>query len=132
VAARSEAAPAVAADTPDQDPPEAAPAREPRRRRVRRRSSAAVEAVADLSEVEADVEVTETVVPEPEVVAEVAESGAELEVAEAIVVEIPANEEPAAESGNDTPDLASELPLPEGEITAPPEKPKRGWWRLGR
>ena len=135
VAARSEAAPAAAeTDAADQNAPEAAPAREPRRRRVRRKSPAAIEAVTDLSEVEDTVEVTEAVAPEPEAVTEVAEvteSVPEPVPAESIV-EIAANEEPPAESGDGTSDLASELPLPEGEITAPPEKPKRGWWRLGR
>jgi ribonuclease E len=98
---------------------------------VRRKSPAAVEAVADSSEVEATIEVTEAVAPEPEAVTEVTEPGPEPEVAESIV-ENAANEEPPVDSEDGTPDLASELPLPEGEITAPPEKPKRGWWRLGR
>ena len=77
------------------------------------------EAVTEAETAEASIEeiVVAEAAPEP-VPTPVEEPVTVVEVAEAVHIE----PEP----------VASELPLPEGEITAPPEKPKRGWWRLGR
>ena len=119
-----------APETPDSEPVATAPS-EGRRRRVRRRSPRNAEtpafvaevtegeAVAEVETAEASIEeiVVAEAAPEP-VPVPVEEPVTVVEVAEAVQIE----PEP----------VASELPLPEGEITAPPEKPKRGWWRLGR
>ena len=102
--------------------------REPKRRRVRRKSPARTEVTA--------AENAEPIVDE-----------AEHDLPEAVVIDAPAGDiltpdlpEPTLPEPEPEPDhqgalptaVAQEKPSPEGEITAPPDKPRRGWWRLGR
>ncbi|MBL0947708.1 ribonuclease E/G [Brevundimonas sp.] len=108
----------------DATPVEAEPA--PKRRRVRRK---AVEAAGDQTPVEAGAEAdTESSTPvEPEMEA----------APEPVVVEAsapPAAEEPVVVSkpapARKTIDVEEILASDPNQITAPPPKPKRGWWRL--
>ncbi|KPF82620.1 ribonuclease E [Brevundimonas sp. AAP58] len=106
---------------------------EPQRRRVRRKSAAVTAAV------EADAEVTKT---EAVVEAEPVEPIAPDSVPEPVIEATPepeAEPEPAPEPVAATiePDLAPAGPSvteiianDPAQITAPPPKPKRGWWRL--
>ncbi|MBN8552392.1 MAG: Rne/Rng family ribonuclease [Caulobacterales bacterium] len=130
----SDATPVPAPVLADPEPTDTAPSREPRRRRVRRKTVAAVTAVTDLDEANAPIEVVEAPVPAVEAEAETqaAAPAPEAPTEDIVVLEAPADEDNASSSEGGAENLASELPLPEGEITAPPEKPKRGWWRLGR
>ncbi|QTN18675.1 Rne/Rng family ribonuclease [Brevundimonas sp. AJA228-03] len=96
---------------------------EPQRRRVRRKSSTSVADTPSDAIVQADAE--DAVPPmEPEIafVAEASEPVAEAEPA--ILVE--AVEPPMPEA-----DLSAIIANDPAQITAPPVKPKRGWWRLG-
>jgi ribonuclease E len=111
---------------PEADAPVAIPA-EPKRRRVRRKPSAGAETTPDAVDApalevpafeEAPVEATAEIVPEPDPVEPEPVVAAEPEP----VVAAPAPEP-----------VRAPQPAPEddpAQITAPPPKPKRGWWRL--
>ncbi|WP_396593124.1 Rne/Rng family ribonuclease [Brevundimonas sp. R86498] len=115
--------------------PEAAP--EPQRRRVRRKTpTAALESAMDV-ETASEVAATDPA-PPAEVAAEPASA---IPVVEVPVVEAPAVEAPAVEPEPATLAEVPVAPKPEADlstiiandpaqITAPPAKPKRGWWRL--
>jgi ribonuclease E len=131
-AGATETADAVAAETegPVADAAPAIPA-EPQRRRVRRKSAAATAAVeTDAEPVEAvvDEEAVAAVGPDPETVPEVApEPVAEPEPRpEPEPVAAVAEPEPAPAA----PSLTEIIANDPAQITAPPPKPKRGWWRL--
>ncbi len=123
----------AAADPAPQTKPEG------RRRRVRRKTPAAdiqaTEVSEDAPQVQVEAEAPTSPAPEPQPEPERVEISEPEPVVEA--VEAAAEPEPAAE-----PAVAQAAPAPrakaqqkppqEGEITAPPEKPKKGWWRLGR
>jgi ribonuclease E len=131
-AGATETADAVAAETegPVADAAPAIPA-EPQRRRVRRKSAAATAAVeTDAEPVEAvvDEEAVAAAGPDPETVPEVApEPVAEPEPRpEPEPVAAVAEPEPAPAA----PSLTEIIANDPAQITAPPPKPKRGWWRL--
>ena len=102
--------------------PEPAP-KPARARRSRAKAKPAPEAV-EAEAVEADA-VAEAPAAEASVAVAVAEVEPEPVVAEAAPA--PAEPEPAAVSSEPEP-LATP---PAGEISTPPEKPRRGWWRRG-
>ncbi len=115
----------------DEPPVEAAPAlpEEPRRRRVRRKASASA---AEHSAVESAIEPNEA---EPE-----GEAFEPVAAAEAAVEATPQEPEtPTAETSPPAPvappepepevDVAALIAEDPNQIVAPPEKPKRGWWR---
>ena len=126
---------ADAAEAPMTPPPEAeATEAQPKRRRVRRRTpeahaegapeaTDATTAEAPPEPIEADVQV------EPAPAVPVTEPEPQPEPApEPAVVE--ASPQPAPEPQPEPEPVVPAEPLP-GEITAPPAKPKRGWWRRG-
>ncbi|QDH73138.1 ribonuclease E/G [Brevundimonas sp. M20] len=107
-------------------------AEEPKRRRVRRKVSASATPASDeapLSTVEPneiepvgepvllDVALNEVVTPEPEA------------VAETVAEPIPAAVVEAVEPPKPEVDVAALIAEDPNQIAAPPEKPKRGWWR---
>ena len=102
-------------------------ATEPKRRRVRRKPAAALDDVADEAVASEVSEPLNTQEPEPELVEP-----------EAVVVEAAAEIAPAPVPEPVAPPPAPKpvramVPPPEddpAQITAPPAKPKRGWWRL--
>ena len=120
---------ASASPTADPAPePQAAAKAEPKRRRVRRKKT-----VADTDQTEA-LTAGDVAEPagDPEAVA--AEARPETEAMVAVAEAPTPAPEPVkpAPRPRPRPAPAQEKPPTEGEITAPPEKPKRGWWRLGR
>jgi ribonuclease E len=142
---------AQSADSAPRNKEASAPRPEGKRRRVRRKSSSAEvetpatdaapeavseepsEAYADTPESVADilVEVAEPAVVIAEPATEATELVVEPDVAEAAPEPepVPARKPRATAASRAK---VQEKPPAEGEITAPPEKPKRGWWRLGR
>ncbi|WP_029416515.1 Rne/Rng family ribonuclease [Brevundimonas bacteroides] len=131
-AGAAEASDAVAAET-EGPVADAAPAiaAEPQRRRVRRKSAAAT------AEVETDAEPVEAVVEEEAVAAAGPDPEAVPEVAPEPVAEPEPRPEPEPVAAVAEPEPAPAAPsLTEiiandpAQITAPPPKPKRGWWRL--
>lgn len=127
----AETADAVTADAEESAAVDTAPegVAEPQRRRVRRKSvsaTALAEADAEVAETPAANEPVAETLTEPEVVVEaapepVAESAPEPEPITATAEPDP---EPAA------PSLTEIIANDPAQITAPPPKPKRGWWRL--
>ena len=127
----AEAPDAVSADAEESAAVDTAPegVAEPQRRRVRRKSvsaTALAEADAEVAETPAAKEPVAETLTEPEVVVEaapepVAESAPEPEPITATAEPDP---EPAA------PSLTEIIANDPAQITAPPPKPKRGWWRL--
>ncbi|MDI6625368.1 MAG: hypothetical protein QME55_11610 [Brevundimonas sp.] len=101
------------ADEAEVSPPP--PVEEPKRRRVRRKVTA--EAAPDI--VISDAEAVETSTPEPVVEPE--------PVAEPAPEPAPAAE--SAEPAAPEVDVAALIAEDPNQIVAPPEKPKRGWWR---
>ncbi len=113
-------------DAVEDDAAPAPLAPEPKRRRVRRKVSSAVAEETAVSETALAEEVEPTVEAEPEGEAEpVAEPQPEP------APEPERDPEPvvAAEPAPDAPKAATVADDP-AQITAPPPKPKRGWWRL--
>ena len=117
---------AVVIDEPVDVPP-VIPAEEPKRRRVRRKASAAATAESAM-EPTSDVEPNET---------ELTAEAAELDVmpAEAAVEQeappapaVAAVVEPVAAPAPEV-DVGALIAEDPNQIVAPPEKPKRGWWR---
>ena len=129
--------PAAANDTPQDSAAEVAPVEiaEPKRRRVRRKPAA--ETVAEPEAVEAPVEAP----VEVESLSEADMDAAASSPVEAALAPAPVVEEPVEVSAepvdttDHTPHPAPEADLSEiiandpAQIVAPPEKPKRGWWR---
>jgi ribonuclease E len=125
----------AAPETDDAVAIEAAPEvpAEPQRRRVRRKSAAIatpVESEAEVAEATVSDEEDEPVVmavPEPEpVLAAVSEPEPEPEVAPEPEIVAAVEPEPAPAAPRLTEIIANDP----AQITAPPPKPKRGWWRL--
>ena len=133
-AARSEPVTAEAIETPS-EAAEKAPAAEARpegrRRRVRRKTPRA-EAVETVADAGAEVEAVDAAEDAPMTIeASVAPEAIEPEI-EPVVEAAPEPQPEPEPAPKPAPVEAKEKPPVEGEITAPPEKPKRGWWRLGR
>ena len=111
--------------------PEEAPAKKPRARRSRAKKPAAEAAIEAVAEVEAEVEsapeaVAQVPTPvEPEPVAASPEP----------VLEVVAAVEPAPEPVIEAAPQSAPAPVAAvvdvAEISSPPAKPKRGWWRRG-
>ncbi|MEQ7155286.1 Rne/Rng family ribonuclease [Brevundimonas aurifodinae] len=125
--AASEAAPADDTAVAVEPTPDIAP--QPQRRRVRRKTAAATDAPVEEASIEAETVVAEVASEpaveaiEPEAVQAEAPSPVETEVAPEPALE------PAPEPAP-VPDLAEIIANDPAQITAPPPKPKRGWWRL--
>ena len=108
-----DAAPAIAAEPAVADAPADAEApAKPKRTRTRRKAEPAPEAATPAAEPETPAAPAPSPEPEPEPVS-----------VAAVANEPPATPEQAVEPVAAEPDPA--------EITAPPAKPKRGWWRRG-
>ncbi len=120
-AAPSESAEEVWVELPAAPEPAPKPARA---RRSRAKAKPAPEAV-EAEGVEADAVAEAPVTEPPAAEAPVAEAPPEPVVAEAAPE--PVEPEPAAVSSEPEPPAAP----PAGEISNPPEKPRRGWWRRG-
>jgi ribonuclease E len=102
---------------------------EPQRRRVRRKSvsaTALAEADAEVAEAPAAKEPVSETVTEPEVVVEAAPEPIAEPAPEPEPNAAPAEPEPEAAA----PSLTEIIANDPAQITAPPPKPKRGWWRL--
>ena len=118
----------VESDAPEAQAP-VVPA-EPQRRRVRRKTAAA-EAVVEPNEVEAVGEAVELDVTPQEAVEERAEVEALIAEPEPETTPVPTPAviaEPV-EAPRPEADLSEIIANDPNQIAAPPEKPKRGWWR---
>ncbi|MCS6625088.1 ribonuclease E/G [Roseibacterium beibuensis] len=103
--------------------PAPVPVEEPKRRRVRRKVTAETATEAAEPAPQPEPVAAEAVAPEPEPVAEPALEPAPEPTPEPAPVVEPA-EAPAPEV-----DVAALIAEDPNQIVAPPEKPKRGWWR---
>ncbi len=107
--------------------PDIAP--QPQRRRVRRKTAAATDAPVAEASIEAETVVAE-VASEPAVEA-IEPAAVQAEAPSPVETEVAP--EPALEPAPEpapVPDLAEIIANDPAQITAPPPKPKRGWWRL--
>ena len=102
----------MVADEAEAPVPVPVPVEEPKRRRVRRKVTAEVAPELDAADTEAVEAPTPEPVAEPEPV--IAPAPAPAPVAEPVTPEV---------------DVAALIAEDPNQIVAPPEKPKRGWWR---
>ncbi|MBU2272169.1 MAG: ribonuclease E/G, partial [Alphaproteobacteria bacterium] len=108
-----------------EDEPAPVAVEEPKRRRVRRKVSASATAESEAEAVTAPIEPNEA---EPVVLDVTPAEAAEPEPAPAPEPETAAPVEPETPSAPEV-DVAALIAEDPNQIVAPPEKPKRGWWR---